>query len=384
MRSLSPPRVVNIADLRLLAQRRLPRAVFDYIDGGGEGEVTLRENVRAFEEVVFRPRNAVAATRCDPRTTLLGAQMAFPLILAPVGFTRLIHPDGERSAARAATSAGIPYCLSTFSGCHVDEIREVSKGALWYQLYCAGGREVAEASLARAQKAGFTVLAVTVDTNGLGYRERDVRNGVPQLMSPSWSSRLPHLPQLLKRPGWLAGFLADRGALCFPNVMIDGSPMRAGDVPRLLSQNAMQWTDMKWIRRAWQGPILMKGVSTGEDARRALDAGAEGVIVSNHGGRQLDSSPASLRALPEVLEAMNGCGEVLMDGGIRRGSDIVKALCIGAKAVLCGRAYTYGLAGAGQAGVQRAIEILRTDFERTMRLLGCSSVSELDRSLIQA
>ena len=376
--------MVNIADLRRLAQRRLPRAVFDYIDGGAEGEVTLRENVRAFEEVVFRPRNAVATGKGDLRATVLGAELAFPLILAPVGFTRLIHSQAERAVAQAASTAGIAYCLSTFSGCPVDELRKVSNGVLWYQLYCAGGREVAEASIERARNAGFSVLAVTVDTNVLGYRERDVRNGVPQLMSGSWSARLPHLPQLLKRPRWLAGFLADRDALRFPNVVVNGSPMYACDVPKLLSQNPVQWTDIEWIRKAWGGgPILVKGVSTGEDARRALGEGAAGVIVSNHGGRQLDGSPASLRALPEVVEAVGGRAEVLLDGGIRRGSDIVKALCLGAKSVLCGRAYAYGLAAAGQAGVERAIEILRTDFERTMRLVGCESVGELNRSMVQ-
>ncbi len=384
MSALGPPRVVNIADLRELARRRLPRAVFDYVDGGAEGEVTLRENIRAFEEVVFRPRNAVATSGADLRTTVLGMDLAFPLILAPVGFTRLLHPQAEPAVARAASAAGVAYCLSSFSGCHVDKLRKASDGALWYQLYCAGGRDVTEASIERARKAGFSALAVTVDTNVLGYRERDVRNGVLSLMSGPWSARLLHLPQLLNRPGWLAGFLADRDALRFPNVVVNGAPMFAGDVPKLLSQNPVQWTDLKWIRRAWgSGPILVKGVSTGDDAKRAVDEGAAGVIVSNHGGRQLDGSPASLRALPEVVAAVGDRAEVLMDGGIRRGSDIVKALCLGAKSVLCGRAYAYGLAAAGQAGVEKAIEILRTDFERTMRLVGCKSVGELNRSLVQ-
>lgn len=384
MPSLGPPRVVNIADLRRLAQRRLPRAVFDYIDGGSEAEITLRENLRAFEEVVFRPRNAVETKHHDFSATVLGSKLAFPLILAPVGFTRLIRPQGELACAQAASAAGIAYCLSSFSGCHVDELRKASRGPLWYQLYCAGGREVAEASIERARKAGFSVLAVTIDTNVLGYRERDVRNGVLPLMSGSWWARLPHIPQLLKRPRWLAGYLSDRDVLRFPNVVVNGAPMFAGDVPKLLAENPVQWPDMRWIREAWgNGPIVIKGVSTGEDARRAVDEGAAGVIVSNHGGRQLDSSPATLRALPEVVEAVAGRAEVLMDGGIRRGSDIVKALCLGANAALCGRAYAYGLAAAGQVGVERAIEILRNDFERTMRLVGCKSVDELDRSLIQ-
>ena len=336
-----------------------------------------------FEEVTFRPRNGVAIATTDMRTTVLGAELAFPAIVAPVGFTRLFHPEGERAVALAAAAAGLPYCLSSFSGYHVNELRKVSSGALWYQLYLAGGRDVAEASLERAQKAGFTVLAVTIDTNVPGYRERDARNGNAQLMSASFFEKIPHLPQLLKRPGWLAGFLMDREALKFPNIVINNAPMRADDVHKVLSQSVMCWDDMKWIRQAWRGPIVMKGVSTGDDAKRSLDEGAAGVIVSNHGGRQLDGSPASLRVLPEVLEAVNGRGTVLMDGGIRRGGDIVKSICLGAKAVLVGRAYAYGLAAAGQAGVARALEILRTDVDRTLKLLGCGSIAELDQSFIR-
>jgi len=383
MPSLAPPKVVNIFDLRHLAQRRLPAAVFDYIDGGAEAEVTLRENMRAFEEISFRPRNGVAIGQTDLRTNVLGTEMAFPVVVAPVGFTRLFHPEGERGVAQAANAAGLPYCLSSFSGYHVNELRKVSNGPLWYQLYIAGGREVAEASLERAQKAGFSVLAVTTDTNVPGYRERDVRNGNAQLMSGSLFAKIPYLPQLFSHPDWLFRFLADREALQFPNIEIDKAPMRADDVHKVLSQSVMQWSDMKWIRKAWKGPIVTKGISTGDDARRSLDEGAAGVIVSNHGGRQLDGSPASLRALPEVLEAINGRGEVLVDGGIRRGSDIVKAICMGAKAVLCGRAYAYGLAAAGQAGVTRAFEILRTDLDRTLKLLGCASVKQLDESYIR-
>jgi L-lactate dehydrogenase (cytochrome) len=377
-------KAINIADLRQLAERRLPRAVFDYIDGGAEAEITLRENVRAFEEVAFRPRNAIATHDASLRKSVLGADLAFPLILAPVGLTRLIHPAGERAVAKVAEAAGIPYCLSSFSGYHVDELREVSNGSLWYQLYLAGGREVAEASLERARKAGFAVLLVTVDTNVLGIRERDVRNGVSQLMSGSLSARLPYLPQLLRHPGWLTNYLRDRDVLLFPNVVIEGRPMRAADIPRQLMQNPVQWSDLKWILDVWRGPVLAKGISTGDDARRALDAGAVGVVVSNHGGRQLDSSRATLRTLPEIVSAINGRGTILMDGGIRRGSDIAKALCLGAHAVLCGRAYAWGLAAAGEAGVRRAVEILRADFERTLRLLGCRSSEELDRTLVEA
>jgi L-lactate dehydrogenase (cytochrome) len=381
--ALQPPRVVNIQDLRRLAQKRLPKAVFDYIDGGADGEVTLRANPQAFEEVIFRPRNAVAVERPDLRTTVLGSELSFPLILAPLGFTRLFHPEGERGAAQAAGAAGIGYCLSSFSGYHVDEIRKVTKGPLWYQLYLAGGREVVEASLERAQTAGFSALAVTIDTNTPGLRERDLRNGVPQLLSGGIFDKLPFVAPLFAHPRWLISYLLDRDVMKFPNIVVNGAPLGVTDVREMLRRSTVTWADMKWIRQAWRGPILMKGVITSDDARRSLDEGAAGVIVSNHGGRQLDNSCATLRALPEVLDAVAGRGEVLVDGGVRRGSDILIAVCMGAKAVLVGRAYGYGLAAAGAAGVARAIDILRTDAERTLILLGCSSVAELNRSFIE-
>jgi isopentenyl diphosphate isomerase/L-lactate dehydrogenase-like FMN-dependent dehydrogenase len=392
LRSLLPPRVVNIDDLRRSARKRVPRAVFDYIDGGSDAEVTLRANVSSFEEVVFHPRNACAPSRCDLRTTVLGQELAFPLILAPLGFTRLFHPEGERGAARAAGAAGIPYCLSSFSGYPLEEIRRacsspaaagLAPGVLWYQLYLAGGREVVEATLERAQKAGFSALAVTIDTNTPGQRERDLRNGVPQLLSGGVFDKLPFLPSLALRPRWLARFLLDRDVMRFPNIVTKDGPMGVTDVREMLQRSTCSWADLKWIRETWRGPILMKGVITGEDARRSLDEGAAGVIVSNHGGRQLDGCSATLRALPEVVEAVNGRAEVLMDGGIRRGSDILKAICLGAKAVLAGRAYAYGLAAAGSAGASRAVDILRSGAERTLTLLGCSSVSELDRSFVR-
>jgi L-lactate dehydrogenase (cytochrome) len=380
---LSPPSIVNIDDLRRLAFKRVPRAVFDYIDGGSDGEITLRANVRSFQEVVFRPRNACAPPQCDLRTTVLGTELSFPLILAPLGFTRLFHPEGECGAAQAASAAGIAYCVSSFSGYHVSELRKAASGPLWYQLYLAGGREVVEGSLERAHKAGFSALAVTIDTNTPGHRERDLRNGVPELLSGSLMEKLPFVPSLLSRPRWLARYALDRDVMKFPNIVLTEGAMGVSDVREMLRQSTVCWADMKWIRESWPGPILMKGVITADDAKRSIDEGASGVIVSNHGGRQLDSSSATLRALPEVVKAVNGRAEVLMDGGVRRGGDIFKAICLGAKAVLTGRAYGYGLAAAGMAGVARAIQILRDDAERTLTLLGCASVHELNRSFVQ-
>jgi isopentenyl diphosphate isomerase/L-lactate dehydrogenase-like FMN-dependent dehydrogenase len=377
------PQVINIDDLRTIAKRRLPAAVFDYLDGGAEGEVTLRENCRAFESVTFRPRNAVAVPQCDLRAKVFGTEISFPAVLAPVGFSRIMHPRGELAAARQAGAAGTVYILSTMSGHKLEDVRASSAGPVWYQLYVVGGREVAEATVERARLAGFSVLVATIDTSALGNRERDLRNGVKQLTSGNPFKALPHLPQLLAHPGWLAGFVRDGRPLQLPNIVIPGhGPLSLSEAPDILANSAVTWEDFRWLREVWPGPIVAKGVLTADDARRALDVGAAGVIVSNHGGRQLDCVSASLRALLEVVAAVGDRTEVLMDGGVRRGGDILKAICLGARAVLVGRAYAYGLAAAGESGVAKALEILRADLERTLKLLGCPSVSALDRSYV--
>jgi L-lactate dehydrogenase (cytochrome) len=374
---------VSIADFRPIARRRLPKAVFDYLDGGAEGEVTLRENCRAFEDITFRPRHAVVPDSCELCTRVLGFDLSVPFLLAPVGYSRLMHPGGEVAAARAAGAAGTAYILSTISGHKLEDVKAGSSGPVFYQLYLMGGRGAAEAVIERARVAGFSALVVTIDTPVSGIRERDYRNGMKELISGSVLEKLPYVPELLSHPAWLIGYLRDGGLPGLPNVIIPGQgQMALVDINAALASAAVTWKDLRWIREHWRGPMVVKGVLTGEDARHAIDEGAAAVVVSNHGGRQLDGVPASLRALPEVVKAVNGQVEILMDGGIRRGTDVVKAICLGARAVLCGRAYAYGLAAAGEAGVVRAIEILRTDVERTLRLLGCSSVAALDRSYV--
>jgi isopentenyl diphosphate isomerase/L-lactate dehydrogenase-like FMN-dependent dehydrogenase len=382
-RSVDPPRVINIENLRRAAKRRLPRVVFDYIDGGAEDESTLRANSRAFEAVTFRPRCAVATPACDLRVSVLGQSLPMPLILAPVGSSRLIHPRGEEAAASATGAAGLAYSLSTLSGCRLEDVAAASKGPLWYQVYLVGGRDCALSAIERAKAAGFSALVVTIDTAVAGMRERDLRNGVKELLSGNLRSMLPFVSQLLTKPRWLAGFVADGGLMKFPNIVIPGKgPMLYADVTAALDQSVVTWEDLKWIREAWNGPIVIKGIHTGDDARRAVDAGAEALVVSNHGGRQLDSVAPTLRVLPEVVASVGDRIEVLLDGGIRRGSDILKALCLGARAVMIGRAYAYGLGAAGGAGVARAIEILRADLVRTLKLLGCPSVAALDQSYV--
>src|ERR1700691_2010632 len=382
-RAVASPRVICIDDFRPIARQRLPQSVFDYLDGGAEGEVTLRENCRIFNDVTFRPRHAVAVAKCDLHTRVLGHDLALPFLLAPVGYSRLMHPGGEVAAARAAGRAGTGYILSTISGHKMEDVKAGSTGPVFYQLYLMGGRGAAEASIERARVAEFSALVVTIDTPVAGIRERDYRNGMKELISGGPLEKIPYLAQILSRPRWLFSFLRDGGVPALPNVVVPGKgPMPLVDINAALAESTVTWADFRWIREIWRGPIVVKGVLTGDDARHAIDEGAAAISVSNHGGRQLDGVPASLRALPEVVEAVKGRIEVLMDGGIRRGADIVKAICMGARAVLCGRAYAYGLAAAGEAGVDRAIEILRTDLERTLRLLGCPSVSALDRSYV--
>jgi L-lactate dehydrogenase (cytochrome) len=382
-RAVSFPRVINIEDLRRLARRRLPAVVFAYIDGGAEDEVTLADNVRAFRDVTFRPRQCVAVSKCDLRSQILGTELALPFMLAPVGFCRMFYPRGEVYAARAASAAGTGYVLSTFSGTRLEEVRKGADGPLWYQLYVPGGRAVAEAAIARAKASGYTALVVTIDTPVAGMRERDFRHGVRHLLQGRFWASVPYAGQFITHPRWVIDFIADGAPRVFPNVELpDVGPMPCGDVGALLEQTLVTWEDLRWMHEAWQGPLVVKGVHTGDDARRAIAAGASAIVVSNHGGRQLDGVPASLRSLPEVVAAVNGQVEVLMDGGIRRGGDIVKALCLGARAVLIGRAYAWGLGAAGGPGVARALEILRTDLVRTMRLLGCDSIAKLDRSYV--
>jgi L-lactate dehydrogenase (cytochrome) len=378
---MSVSKAVTVSDLRLMAQRRLPRMVFDYIDGGAEREWTLRENMRAFEDVLFRPRSAVATPKCALNTTVLGIPIEVPFILAPVGSSRMFYPRGEEEASAAAGDAGTIYTLSTLSGCRMEDVKQATAGPAWYQLYLVGGRDVAMKAIGRAKAAGYKALVVTIDTPVAGMRERDSRNGVKELLARNLSTA-PYLGQMLAKPSWLYSYFGDGGLMNFPNIVLADGPMGYADVGAALEASATSWEDFKWIRDAWGGPIVAKGVHTADDARRAVDNGAAAIVVSNHGARQLDGVAPTIRVLPEVVAAVKGQTEILLDGGIRRGSDIVKALCIGARAVLIGRAYAYGLGAGGYDGVTRAIDILRTDVVRTMKLLGVAAIKDLDGSFV--
>jgi L-lactate dehydrogenase (cytochrome) len=377
-------RAVNIDDLRELARRRVPRIVFNYIDGGAEDEWTLRENRRAFDKITFRPHQAVAVPACDLRTHVLGTELSMPLLLAPVGYLRVMHPDGEIAAARAAGRAGVGFILSTVSGHRLEDVKVSSTAHLWYQVYLTGGRAAAENAMRRAMEVGYKVLVITIDSAVIGHRERESRDGMDQLLRGNIWSKIPFTPQVLTRPRWLIRFLLDGGLPEMPNIVSpETGVLRVRDAHTAMKREAFTWNDMRWMRALWKGPIVIKGVLSADDARRSLDHGAAAVAVSNHGGRQLDGVPASLQVLPQVVAAVKDQAEVLMDSGIRRGSDIVKAICLGARAVLCGRAFAYGLAAGGEAGVTRAIEILHSDLERSLKLLGCRSVEGLNESYLQ-
>jgi L-lactate dehydrogenase (cytochrome) len=382
MARVASPHAVNIADLRAAARARLPRAVFGYLDGTADDGVTGRDNLAAFSEVLFQPRQALSIAP-DLSTRVLGVDLALPLLLSPVGYCRLLHPRGDYAAAAAARRAGTGYILATGAGTAMEAVaRENDK--LFYQVYKIGGRACAERAILRAGKLGLKGLFVTIDTPVGGNREADPRNGMAALMGTKWLPKLPYVPEIMRHPRWLARFLADGGSPSMPNVVgDDGRPLPAPDVANALAGANILWEDLDWIRKLWSGAIVVKGIMTADDARRAVEMGADGIVVSNHGGRQLDCVAATLRVLPGIAAAVKGKTTIFLDSGIRRGGDIAKALCLGADAVLVGRAYAYGLAAAGDAGVDRALEILRADLLRSMKLLGAATVQDLTPALVR-
>jgi L-lactate dehydrogenase (cytochrome) len=295
-----------------------------------------------------------------------------------------MHPNGEIAAARAAGKAGVGLILSTVSGHRLEDVKAASAGQVWYQLYLTGGRAAAEHAMQRAMDVGYEILVITIDSAVIGYREREARDGMEQMLRGDTWSKIPFIPQILARPRWLARFLLDGGLPDMPNIVSpETGVLQVRDAHTAMKREAFSWGDMPWIRALWKGPIVIKGVLSAEDAKRSLNHGAAAVVVSNHGGRQLDSVPASIHVLSEIVAAVGDRAEVLLDSGIRRGSDIVKAICLGARAVLCGRAYAYGLAAGGEAGVARSLDILRADLERCLKLLGCSSVAGLNESYVR-
>jgi L-lactate dehydrogenase (cytochrome) len=375
-------RTANIDDLRAIARRRLPRGVFDYIDGGAEDERTLAANSDAFARITFRPRVLRDVRGVDVSTTLLGRPLAFPLVLAPTGFTRIADPQGELAVARAARRADVPYSLSTMSTRSIEEVAAVNDGRKWFQVYVWRDRGLVKDMIERAANAGYEALVITVDTTVLGRRERDVRRGFTLPPKVGLSTLLDGV----LHPAWTWAFVRSE-PIRFANVVgrsVDDGETAVSLAAQVNSQfdQSLSWADVEWMRSIWNGPIVIKGVQTVADALLAADAGVEAIALSNHGGRQLDSAPAILDLVAPVADAVGDRLEIICDGGVRRGSDIVKAVCLGARACMAGRAYLYGLGAAGERGVDHVLGLLHDDVRRVMALLGATQVSDLDRELV--
>jgi isopentenyl diphosphate isomerase/L-lactate dehydrogenase-like FMN-dependent dehydrogenase len=372
-------RAYNIDDLRLLARRRLPKVCFDFIEGGGEDEITLADNVRAFRRLTLRPRSLAGADQCDQRTTVCGTDLSTPVILAPVGLPRIVSRNADLDAARAAGDAGTVYCVPTGASVSLEEIARVATGPLWFQLYLWKRPEVYEGLVRRAQALGFKALVVTVDSAIGSKRERDLRNGFTLPLRLSVADRL----EAVRHPRWVWNHFTSP-EVSFGNLsdVGKGATTLAELVNKELNNPGASWEDLERLRTLWSGPMLVKGVLTAEDAARAVECGVDGIIVSNHGGRQLDTVPASIDVLPEIVAAVDPRIEVLLDSGVRRGTDVIKALALGAKAVLVGRAYMWGLAAGDQAGAARAIEILRHEIDLAQTLLGRPTLADLDSSVV--
>ncbi len=378
MSSNRAKRILTVADARAKAKRALPPVLFDYIEGGAEAERTLRDNERIFTDLRLRPRMGVDV---DPSvgTSVLGTQLSLPVMLAPMGMIQLFHPHGAIGAARAAAASGTVAILSRTAMCPPAEVAKHADGPLWYQITSLGGREGAGLSIRQAAQAGYTVLVVTLDGPPPGNRQAELRHRVMPPVQPSLGLFARLAAQGARRPGWTLGMLATAKR----QRQIVASTSQTLSSNQLHRAARFTWDDIAWLRSEWKGALVVKGILCGEDAVAAKKAGADAVIVSNHGGRALDGAPASLAVLPEVVAALGPSTEVLLDGGIRWAGDVAKALCLGARAVLIGRPFVYGLACAGQPGVERIIEIFRSELVRTMRLMGCPDLASLDARWIQ-
>ena len=378
---MSATDAINIDDMRSLARKRLPKTVFEFIDGGAQDEISLRANRADFERYAFRTRTLTDISTRDISTSILGQRSAAPLILAPTGLAGLLSRRGELSASRAAAQAGVPYCLSTMATTTIEDIAKSSDVTRWFQLYVLRDRGLTKTFIDRAKATGCTALVLTVDTKMQGPRERDMRNGFT--VPPKFT--LGTMLDFALHFRWLM----DVGLgpkIAFRN--FEGTAAQATDAVTITQFIANQYDlsvnykDLEWFKNTWGGPVAVKGILTGEDARGACDHGADAIIVSNHGGRQLDGAISAISALPEVVAAVGERAEVILDGGVRRGSDVIKALCLGASSCMIGRAWLYGLAAGGEAGVARSLDILIKEIDLAMALLGRTSLNELSRDIL--
>ncbi len=373
--------ITNIEDLRVIAKRRVPRMFYDYADSGSWTEGTYRANEADFRKIKLRQRVAVNLENRSLRTTMIGEDVAMPVALAPVGLTGMQHADGEILAARAAEKTGVPFTLSTMSICSIEDIAAHTKKPFWFQLYVMRDRAFVERLIERARAARCSALMLTLDLQILGQRHKDLKNGLSAPPKPTFAN----LVNLATKPRWCLGMLGTRRRQ-FGNIV--GHVEGVGDMGSLSAWTtsqfdpALNWGDVEWIKRRWGGKLILKGIQDPDDARLAADSGADALIVSNHGGRQLDGAASSIEALPPIVDAVGSRIEVWMDGGIRSGQDVLKALALGAKGTLIGRAFVYGLGAMGEAGVAKALEIIRNELDLTMAFCGRTKVQDIDASVL--
>ena len=369
--------ITCIEDLRQLHKRRVPKAFFDYADRGSYTEDTLRANSAQLQEIKFRQRILVDVSKRDLSTTILGEPASMPLILAPVGLLGMQHGDGEIHACRAAQAAGIPFTQSTMSICSIEDIAAAVKKPFWFQLYVMKDRGFIKALIERAIAARCSALVLTVDLQVIGQRHQDIKNGMT--VPPEWS--LSKLIDFATKPAWVSGVLRGKRRT-FGNLA--GHLKVSDDITSLSTwinsqfDTSLNWKDIDWIRSIWPGKLVLKGILDVEDAEIAAKTGAQAIVVSNHGGRQLDGAPSSIEVLPEIVDAVGSDVEIMFDGGIRTGMDVMRALALGAKSCMIGRAYAYGLGAAGEAGVAKAIDVLAKELSTTMGLCGVNTIAEID------
>ena len=374
--------ITCIEDLREVHKRKVPKAFFDYVDRGSYAEETLRANRADFADIRFRQRILVDISERDLSTTIIGERSSLPLILAPVGSTGMQYGDGEIHACRAAQAAGIPYTLSTMSICSIEDVAANVEKPFWFQLYVMRDRGFVKSLIERAVAAKCSALVLTVDLQVIGQRHQDIKNGLsvpPQLFN------LKNIMDIATKPGWVRGILAGKQRN-FGNIAghLPGSG-DLGSVSQWVASQfdpALSWKDIDWIRSIWPGKLIIKGILDVEDAELAVKAGAEALVVSNHGGRQLDGAPSSIEVLPEIVDVVGEQIEVMFDGGIRSGQDLMRALALGAKSCMIGRAYVYGLGAFGEPGVAKAIDIIRNELSTTMALCGVNSIAEIDEHVL--
>ena len=375
------PIITNIEDLRQLARRKVPRAIFDYLDRGSYDEISYRANTDDLKAIRFRQRVLIDADNRSLETTMLGEKVAMPVAIAPTGLTGLMHGDGEMLAARAAEKAGIRFTLSTMSICSIEDVRSAIKGPFWFQLYVFRDRGFSESVIARAREAGCTALFVTVDLPLRGQRHADIKNGLE--VPPKLTLR--NALDIAGKPAWALSVLMGRRK-SFGNIdeylKNKSGVWAAGAWANDNFDASLSWNDVAWARKLWPGKLVIKGVLDPEDAKKAADLGADAIVVSNHGGRQLDGAPSTIAALPKIVDAAGDRIEILFDGGVRSGQDVLKALAVGARGCLIGRAYLYGLAAMGEAGVSKALSLIADELRISMSLTGVREIADISRDIL--